>query len=294
MTKETDKSRHGGRPVSGAATASTSAFKARFSDLRQRKTMTQQEVAAFLGVGLKTVQNWESGNIVPRRGTVEEIAKKLEVPPSYFYPVPRPVEAIKALADIFDREKYCSEVWILKTGRPFVSGENPALRRQMLDLMKDAGVMFYFVCPGPECDGLAQHAYLSHQQFLAQVRELQDKEVYLQHSRWVEVPDSQAANSLGLVDDWMSFVCARYSDSGIRKWGKVLDVWIEFALDTDRSSDGVRKEWFWVELSKNEAESWWGRRWKTLQKLAGEQDRQAESDEAATEQAQTSSQVNPA
>ena len=171
-----------------------STFKARFSSLRESKAMTQQDMAKELEVGLKTIQNWESGNIVPRQSRVDEIAKTLKCPLSYFYPVPRPVEAIRSLEDIFEREKDCQDVWILKTGRPFVSAENADLRQQMLDLMT-RGVNFYFVCPGPECDGLDPRAYLSHRQFLAQIRGLREAPKYLEHAKLVTVPNKESAQT---------------------------------------------------------------------------------------------------
>ena len=253
------------------ASADPSIFKARFAALRQSKGMTQDDMAGRLKVNLKTIQNWESGVALPRRRKVEEIAKELGCPVTYFYPVPRPVEAIKALAHIFEAEKDCVEVWILKTGRPFVSAENAALRKRMLDLM-EAGIDFFFVCPSEPWADLQPTAYTSYRQFHAQVNQLPKAAKYLQHSNWVRVPDKTVADSLGLVDDWMSFVCAVYSEEGIRKRGKLYDVWVEFALDIESSPEGVKKEWFWVELSRAEAASWWFRRCATLQKLPKQSD----------------------
>ncbi len=238
-------------------------FGGRLRQIREERGETQSAAAFRLKVGLKTIQNWESGKIVPSAEKVAQIARDFEVEVTRFYPVPVSVESIKDITHIVTCQEECARVWILKTGRPFVSAEDSELREKMIGLMRDKAVEYYFVCPG---DGSrSQRAYMSHQRFVAEARGHKDYKAVEKHAHCVEIPDETVACALGLVDEWMSFVCAEYSEQGIRNRKRVLDVWVEFAKDLD--VEGIRKVWFWVELSKNEAVAWWERRSKILHDL---------------------------
>jgi transcriptional regulator with XRE-family HTH domain len=264
MGRKKAKKRVGRRD--GTALAKVGIFANRFRALREKRGLTQRAAARLLQKGVKTIQNWESTiGVRPWPGTIEEIAQKFGVKPSYFFEEGQPVKpenSIKDLDHIFKREDLCEEVWILKTGRPFVSGENPDVRNKMLDLMKRRHVNFYFVCPPDDCsDSLPQQAFLSYQRFVAGAPS-NLWNVLAERAKLLTVRTRDQANSLGLLDSWMSFVLARYSPEGVRQLGKLLDVWVEFSMDVSAANDA--REWFWVELSKHDAVAWWDKRREIL------------------------------
>ena len=49
-------------------------------EIRNKKNITQKELADILGVTVRTIQNYESGNREPKIGALEELAKALNVP----------------------------------------------------------------------------------------------------------------------------------------------------------------------------------------------------------------------
>ena len=53
----------------------------KLAELRRRRFLTQGDLAAKVGVSLKTVQAWEGGRAQPRLRTIPRLAEVLGVPP---------------------------------------------------------------------------------------------------------------------------------------------------------------------------------------------------------------------
>ena len=60
-------------------------FGERFKKARERKKISQQQLAVLLGVTDGTISNYEKGNAFPRWDTVKNICEFLDVDPNYLF-----------------------------------------------------------------------------------------------------------------------------------------------------------------------------------------------------------------
>ena len=59
------------------------AFKDRLKDIRIENKLTQGELAKRVGISVRMIQKYESGEAKPRQSTIEKLARVLEVSPKY-------------------------------------------------------------------------------------------------------------------------------------------------------------------------------------------------------------------
>lgn len=253
----------------GSAAGAMALFARRLRKRRDDFGWTQAEASRRIKVNLRTYQYWENGEKPPRPSLLARIAGEMEVPPGYFFDENWKPLVIRDLAQIVDREQFCAEFWIMKTGKPFVSAEHPETRLKMIDSILSYKVHFFFVFAAPLQTGLPGDASASFQSFLADIegRDPKQQDLLRPFVTGLPIQDVKDAYELGLCDDWMAFVLAVYNQSGERKYSKSIDVWIEFSRETGKGLGKTDKEGLWVELSRDEARTWYARRKNILNGL---------------------------
>ena len=100
-------------------------FSTRLKELRDRKKITQAQLAKDLGVGLATVGMWESSKRKPPADTLIEIADYFDVFGGYIYPYHH-------LEKVFDGYLSSSEIGCLKADT-LPDGTRPFFKKFMAD-----------------------------------------------------------------------------------------------------------------------------------------------------------------
>jgi transcriptional regulator with XRE-family HTH domain len=112
---------------------------------RTRAGLTQEQAAEALGLRLRDFQRYEGGHNLPRRPTVERLAKKLKVPPRKFYPSVSSLPAedlgeyVEMQEDALERlEKKLDGFLTVLTAGPLTKAQREALRSAAGDVAEIA------------------------------------------------------------------------------------------------------------------------------------------------------------
>lgn len=73
----------------------------KISELRHKQQMTQEELAAKVGVSKQTISNWETGLKTPRMGAIQKIAELFHVTKGYI--IEGEEENSRHLVSIFEK-----------------------------------------------------------------------------------------------------------------------------------------------------------------------------------------------
>jgi hypothetical protein len=94
---------------------------------------------------------------------------------------------------------------------------------------------------------------------------------HLEQIKKYEITDRAEAIALGLTDKWTTFSMAEYGDEGYARFGKTIDVWIEYTFDIskDSQSENIERTTRWLELPPEQAEAWRDQRQKFWDKVKG-------------------------
>jgi hypothetical protein len=175
---------------------------------------------------------------------------------------------IRSVSYLFDCASVCDTFWTLRAGKPFVALNDDRMLDSIVDFLRlPQSPQSYLVFPTHQskaesskakpkftdakvsCDGL--------------MVKLQDKLETLGQGKLiarmksVELPDRQAALDLGLADRWTAYAMAEYGPIGYARYGKSVDVWLEFVFDVSKDPQSERKEYTrWLELPREQAENW--------------------------------------
>ena len=230
--------------------------------LRRERRWTQQQASKAIEVNLRTYQNWETEKGLSRPATIQKIADGFGVDISYFYQDGEDLESEALITlpvtQIIKREGLCSDVWIVKSGKFFLSGENEETRDKMIRLMIDKQVRFHFVYTKPSegSSDLPSTAEKSFGVFCNFAKRHAEKNALANQIEGHPITERTIADKLGLFRPWMAFVMAEYTSEGIEKFKKDFDVWLEFEREVIKGNPASGRRWYWIELSLVEANSW--------------------------------------
>ena len=107
---------------------------AKIRELRKARGLTQKELGERAGIAEPTIRRYELGKLNPKFETVQKIAKALNVPEAFFYPIDEQIETAKRKAK--------SELWAAETlardnGKPWdVPTYNQERERVILDMSR--------------------------------------------------------------------------------------------------------------------------------------------------------------
>ena len=107
---------------------------AKIRELRKARGLTQKELGERAGIAEPTIRRYELGKLNPKFETVQKIAKALNVPEAFFYPIDEQIETAKREAQ--------SELWAAETlardnGKPWdVPTYNQERERVILDMSR--------------------------------------------------------------------------------------------------------------------------------------------------------------
>ena len=107
---------------------------AKIRELRKARDLTQKELGERAGIAEPTIRRYELGKLNPKFETVQKIAKALNVPEAFFYPIDEQIETAKREAK--------SELWAAETlardnGKPWdVPTYNQERERVILDMSR--------------------------------------------------------------------------------------------------------------------------------------------------------------
>lgn len=107
---------------------------AKIRELRKARGLTQKELGERAGIAEPTIRRYELGKLNPKFETVQKIAKALNVPEAFFYPIDEQIETAKREAK--------SELWAVETlardnGKPWdVPTYNQERERVILDMSR--------------------------------------------------------------------------------------------------------------------------------------------------------------
>lgn len=107
---------------------------AKIRELRKARGLTQKELGERAGIAEPTIRRYELGKLNPKFETVQKIAKALNVPEAFFYPIDEQIETAKREAK--------SELWAAETlardnGNPWdVPTYNQERERVILDMSR--------------------------------------------------------------------------------------------------------------------------------------------------------------
>lgn len=107
---------------------------AKIRELRKARGLTQKELGERAGIAEPTIRRYELGKLNPKFETVQKIAKALNVPEAFFYPIDEQIETAKREAK--------SELWAAETlardnGKPWdVPTYNQERERVILDMSR--------------------------------------------------------------------------------------------------------------------------------------------------------------
>jgi hypothetical protein len=245
--------------------------------LRLRKFRSQlgtpAEVAELLGVSVATIYSWEkqtnSEKTLPSPPE-RKLRKFLEVIEKKASPIGD--EDIEILGKVrkadylFECGNYCDTFWTLRGGKPFLSLEND----KMLDLvikflMSPDSPQSFLVFPAYQAKGGPNEAKETDSKISCDGLMIKLKEKlkglrltkHAHQMKPVEIADRQEAIDLGLADTWSAYAMAEYGTKGYARFGKSVDVWMEFVFDVSKDTlSGRSEEIRWLELPRDLAESW--------------------------------------
>lgn len=125
---------------------------AKIRELRKARDLTQKELGERAGIAEPTIRRYELGKLNPKFETVQKIAKALNVPEAFFYPIDEQIETAKREAK--------SELWAAETlardnGKPWdVPTYNQERERVILDMSRRYSVapeiLFAFIPQRPD------------------------------------------------------------------------------------------------------------------------------------------------
>lgn len=125
---------------------------AKIRELRKARGLTQKELGERAGIAEPTIRRYELGKLNPKFETVQKIAKALNVPEAFFYPIDEQIETAKREAK--------SELWAAETlardnGKPWdVPTYNQERERVILDMSRRYSVapeiLFAFIPQRPD------------------------------------------------------------------------------------------------------------------------------------------------
>ena len=107
---------------------------AKIREHRKARGLTQKELGERAGIAEPTIRRYELGKLNPKFETVQKIAKALNVPEAFFYPIDEQIETAKREAK--------SELWAAETlardnGKPWdVPTYNQERERVILDMSR--------------------------------------------------------------------------------------------------------------------------------------------------------------
>ena len=245
----------------------TKLFSERLKEKRNELGWSQKEAANNFHVDLRSYQYWETGEKLSWVTRLTTIAQTMGVSVAYFFDEEwMPSLRLRDVEDIVRREACCSDFWVMKTGKRFLGAQDPATRGTMFDVMLHNKVNFHFVFAAAD-SGLPGDACASFEWFYSELEKHGKAADLRKHVEGLAIPDETTAFRLGLCDDWMAFVLAQYNAEGRRKFGRPIDVWIEFARAASKGPGRRSQEGLWIELDPDEARSWQQRRDSILKAL---------------------------
>ena len=239
------------------------------------------EVAKILDISVATVYAWEK-QTEPDQPLAPPPARKLGKLLQLLEGKTKneDVELLTAIRNVpylFECGRFCEAFWTFRAGKPFVALNDSKMMDSIVDFLKKTNsAPSYLVFPTYESEpGSHQSkekftdAKVSCDGLMAKLRQkLEDSgnAKLLNRMRPIEISGKDALN-LGLADSWNAFAMAEYGPTGYARYGKSVDVWIEFAFDVTRDPQSEKKEYRrWLELPREQAESWRERRQPFLNK----------------------------
>ena len=251
-------------------------------DRQKLKTLREKlgsptEVAHTLEIAVATLYAWEkqestkSNEMRPPpayrqlKKLSELVARKhLDTIKPLFYDA---LMRMRDADDMMQRAGLCDEFWVMRSGKPFAIGNDAKTFEVMTNFMKDSPTNYYFVYIEPKEGGdqnkrifRAMDSYEALQKKLVGC-----SEKIRSRFHGVPIPQDQA-KEIGLVDPWISYAMAIYSEDGREKYQKRVDVWMEFMFDVSKDPQVEQKQFIWLELPSDEAETWREQRMPLLKK----------------------------
>jgi len=237
--------------------------------LREFREMlgTPSEIAADLGVSVATIYSWEkqidgddSRSAPPERQLKNFsaiIAEKNQK--SKFTEV---LVRIRSVNEVMERGKFCERFWIMRSGKPFVILKDNNMLNYMIKFLTENDAHSHFVYRDPKEKDSEEgrricQAKMSFDALWNQLKDREDCKGIIHKICHHPVQDEMEACKLGLNDPWSSFAMAEYSEKGYAKFGKSVDVWMEFVFDTSQNPQLEQsRQLVWLELPLEEAEKW--------------------------------------
>lgn len=188
---------------------------------------------------------------------------------------------IRSAGHLFECGKYCKRFWTLRAGKPFVSLTDEKMLDSVVNFLKlPEGPFSYLVFPKYQffpVSGDNQKLSDSKISCVGLMSKLKDRLPnspgisHLDKMIPVEIEDESKAWELGLTDRWIAYAMAEYSEEGYARYGKSIDVWVEFSFDCSDQPQAERKEYTrWLELPTEQAELWRDRRQSFFNKVVKE------------------------
>ncbi len=242
----------------------------------REKLGSPREIVHALGISIPTVYAWEKQlpeNDQLRPPPSEKQLRKFTrvIAERHFSstfndarPEQRPVlydvlMRTRTAADIMARAAFCSSMWAIRSGRPFLVGVDQKTFEIMVQFMRDnSKTIFYFgFCDLPDFDGTRHgRAKDSYEAFWRKLNALPNSEKLTNRVVPIPIRREDDALRIGLSDPWISFAWAEYSEEGRIEFHRSCDVWMEFIFDISKNPQEERKEPVWLELPPDEAEVW--------------------------------------
>ena len=192
---------------------------AKIRELRKARGLTQKELGEKAGIAEPTIRRYELGKLNPKFETVQKIAKALNVPEAFFYPIDEQIETAKREAK--------SELWAAETlardnGKPWdVPTYNQERERVILDMSRRYSVapeiLFAFI-PQRTDDEYSKGAIYIDSTHEGSAK---NKARYLFNSLQSDV-QKKAAVQIAIDDLWK-----RYGDKPIPVFEQVLKAYEE-------------------------------------------------------------------
>src|SRR5581483_2506392 len=230
-------------------------------------------VSEMLNVSLATIYSWEKQEQpdVPRPAPPQRQLRrfstliadkhfsslldrpKSETPQPVLYDV---LMKMRSLKETMERCALGTRFWVLRSGRPFVAGNDPAAFEFMARFLRENSADSYFVYLDADQDiGIgARHsrAKESFESLMERVTAAPDSTALLKKIHEVPIKDPVDAYKLGFTDTSVSYAMAEYGAEGRRKFQRDYDVWLEFVFDISKDPQNEQKQFMWLELPADE------------------------------------------
>jgi hypothetical protein len=167
---------------------------------------------------------------------------------------------IRSVSEVMDCGQFCKRFWVIRSGKPFVIVRDKRMQDATIRFLRDNEAFFVYRDPSDKDSEAGRRVSEAKASFDALLEILQNDPNWGEMEpkiHGIPIEDEIEAFRLGLTDPWASYAMAEYSEKGYAKFGKSVDVWMEFVFDVSKDPQfAVSRQPVWLELPLEEAEKW--------------------------------------